>query len=192
MKQLLSYNELSEILKTYPDSWLLLFKRGSEKSDCAFDNYVRAAANVEGVTYFWADVNEVRDIHPVFGITTVPSLLEYKGGTLVNIVKGCHQPEQFSSLFENRVFVAGQSADEKPAKNVTVFTTPTCSWCTTLKRHLDAHQVRYREIDVSKDQKAAEAMVKRSGKQGVPQTDINGQMIVGFDRERINRLLDIR
>ena len=192
MKQLLSYNELSEILKTYPDSWLLLFKRGSEKSDCAFDNYGRAAAEVEGGTYFWADVNEVRDIHPVFGITTVPSLLEYKGGTLVNIVKGCHQPEQFSSLFENRVFVAGQSADEKPAKNVTVFTTPTCSWCTTLKRHLDAHQVRYREIDVSKDQKAAEAMVKRSGKQGVPQTDINGQMIVGFDRERINRLLDIR
>jgi glutaredoxin-like YruB-family protein len=192
MKQLLSYNELSEILKTYPDSWLLLYKRGSEKSDCAFDNYGRAAAEVEGGPYFWADVNEVRDIHPVFGITTVPSLLEYKGGTLVNIVKGCHQPEQFSSLFENRVFVAGQSADEKPAKNVTVFTTPTCSWCTTLKRHLDAHQVRYREIDVSKDQKAAEAMVKRSGKQGVPQTDINGQMIVGFDRERINRLLDIR
>jgi glutaredoxin-like YruB-family protein len=88
--------------------------------------------------------------------------------------------------------VAGQSADEKPAKNVTVFTTPTCSWCTTLKRHLDAHQIRYREVDVSKDQKAAEAMVRRSGQQGVPQTDINGQMIVGFDRERINRLLDIR
>ena len=192
MKQLLSYNELSEILKTYPDSWLLLFKRGSEKSDCAFDNYGRAAAEVEGGTYFWADVNQVRDIHPVFGITTVPSLLEFKGGALVNIIKGCHQPEQLSSLFENRVFVASQSADEKPAKNVTVFTTPTCSWCTTLKRHLDAHQVRYREIDVSKDQKAAEAMVKRSGQQGVPQTDISGQMIVGFDRERINRLLDIR
>ena len=192
MKQLLSYNELSEILKTYPDSWLLLFKRGSEKSDCAFDNYGRAAAEVEGGTYFWADVNQVRDIHPVFGITTVPSLLEFKGGALVNIIKGCHKPEQFSSLFENRVFVASQSADEKPAKNVTVFTTPTCSWCTTLKRHLDAHQVRYREIDVSKDQKAAEAMVKRSGQQGVPQTDISGQMIVGFDRERINRLLDIR
>ena len=45
--------------------------------------------------------------------------------------------------------------------------------------------------DVSKDQKAAEEMVLRSGQQGVPQTDINGQMIVGFDKNRINQLLEI-
>jgi glutaredoxin len=46
-------------------------------------------------------------------------------------------------------------------------------------------------VDVSKDQKAAEEMVRRSGQQGVPQTDINGEMIVGFDRNRINTLLGI-
>jgi len=45
---------------------------------------------------------------------------------------------------------------------------------------------------VSKDQKAAEAMVRKSGQLGVPQTEINGQMIVGFDRDRINRLLEIK
>ncbi len=192
MKQLLSNIELVEVLKTNPDAWLLLFKRGSEQSDCAYANYAKAAEKVEGASFLWADVNEVKDIHPVYQITTVPSLLEFKGGIMVNIVKGCHQHEHFKSLFENKVFVASQASDEKPAKNVTVFTTPTCSWCTTLKRHLDANHIRYREVDVSKDQKAAEAMVRRSGQQGVPQTDINGQMIVGFDRERINRLLDIR
>lgn len=192
MKQLLSHIELVEALKTNPDAWLLLFKRGSEQSDCAYANYAKAAEKVEGASFLWADVNEVKDIHPVYQITTVPSLLEFKGGIRVNIVKGCHQHEHFKSLFENKVFVASQASDEKPAKNVTVFTTPTCSWCTTLKRHLDANHIRYREVDVSKDQKAAEAMVRRSGQQGVPQTDINGQMIVGFDRERINRLLDIR
>lgn len=192
MKQLLSHSELSEALKTNPDAWLLLFKKGSEQSECAFGNYAKAAEKVAGACFLWADVNEVKDIHPVFQITTVPSLLEFKGGTMVNVVKGCHQHEQFKSLFENKVFVASQASDEKPVRNVTVYTTPSCSWCTTLKRHLDANQVRYREVDVSKDQKAAEAMVRRSGQQGVPQTDINGQMIVGFDRERINRLLDIR
>jgi glutaredoxin len=38
----------------------------------------------------------------------------------------------------------------------------------------------------------AEEMVRRSGQQGVPQTDINGEIIVGFDKARINRLLDIQ
>jgi len=35
-------------------------------------------------------------------------------------------------------------------------------------------------------------MVRKSGQQGVPQTEINGQMIVGFDRSRINQLLEIK
>ena len=54
------------------------------------------------------------------------------------------------------------------------------------------HQVRYREINVASDTAAAEAMVRKSGQQGVPQTEINGQMIVGFDKNRINQLLEIK
>jgi glutaredoxin len=46
-------------------------------------------------------------------------------------------------------------------------------------------------VDVSVDQKAAEEMVRKSGQQGVPQTDINGEIIVGFDKTRINTLLGI-
>jgi len=46
-------------------------------------------------------------------------------------------------------------------------------------------------VDVSADQKSAEVMLKRSGQQGVPQTEINGEIIVGFDKVRINRLLGI-
>jgi glutaredoxin len=51
--------------------------------------------------------------------------------------------------------------------------------------------VRYSDIDVSRDQKIAEDLVKRSGQQGVPQTDINGQIIVGFDQKRIDTLLGL-
>ncbi len=56
---------------------------------------------------------------------------------------------------------------------------------------MDQNAIKYKEIDVSKDQKAAEAMVRKSGQQGVPQTDIGGQMIVGFDKVKINTLLGI-
>ena len=78
------------------------------------------------------------------------------------------------------------------SKQVIVYTTPTCTWCTTLKTYLDQHQVRYRELNVAADGSAAEAMVRKSGQQGVPQTEINGQMIVGFDKARINQLLEIK
>ena len=73
-----------------------------------------------------------------------------------------------------------------------MYSTPTCTWCTTLKSYLDQKQIRYREINVASDTSAAEAMVRKSGQQGVPQTEINGQMIVGFDKIRINQLLEIK
>ena len=191
MKRITSLPELKDEIRTNENVWLLLFKKGSEQSDCAFRNFEKAGLNVTAVVLFIADVNEVRDIHPEYQITSVPSLLNFEKGELKNIVKGCHQPEQFSAIFEKVAFVSNSVAGDKPLKTVTVYTTPTCSWCTTLKRHLDVHGVRYREINVAADQKAAEEMVRKSGQQGVPQTDINGQMIVGFDRVRINTLLGI-
>ena len=56
---------------------------------------------------------------------------------------------------------------------------------------MDHHGIRYREINVAADQKAAEEMVRKSGQQGVPQTDINGQIVVGFDKTKLNSLLGI-
>ncbi|HIE15791.1 MAG TPA: NrdH-redoxin, partial [Bacteroidales bacterium] len=82
--------------------------------------------------------------------------------------------------------------DDKPQKRVTVYSTPSCSWCNTLKTHLRKHRIRFTDIDVSQDQAAAEAMVRRSGQQGVPQTDIEGEIIIGFDKNRINTLLGIQ
>ena len=192
MKQVHSFNQFQEELNAGGSVWLLLVKTGSEQSDCALRNYAVAVGQIEGHQFCYADVNGVRDIHPAYSISSVPSLIEFRGHQLVNVYKGCHQPAQFKAIFENAIFVSKNQEEGKPVRNVIVYTTPTCSWCTTLKRHLDIHQVRYREVDVSKDQKAAEAMVRKSGQQGVPQTEINGQIIVGFDRERINRLLEIK
>lgn len=191
MKGITSLNDFKKAIQTNESVWLLLYKKGSEKSDCAFENINKASElNPEKVLYF-ADVNEVRDIHPEYHITSVPTLLNFEKGELKNVVKGCHNPEQLKGIFEKMAVNISSSGEEKPQKNVTVYTTPTCTWCTTVKRHLDANGVRYREVNVAADQKAAEEMVKRSGQQGVPQTDINGQIVVGFDKTRINSLLGI-
>jgi len=52
--------------------------------------------------------------------------------------------------------------------------------------------VQFTDIDVSKNQQAAQEMVRKSGQQGVPQTDIDGTIIVGFDKTRINNLLGLK
>ncbi|MCF6333400.1 MAG: glutathione S-transferase N-terminal domain-containing protein [Draconibacterium sp.] len=191
MKGISNINVLKQELQSNENAWLLLFKKGSEQSDCAFENYAKASKIAKNTVLYYADVSEVRDIHGEFNIDSVPSLLNFEKGVLKNIVKGCHKPEQFNAIFEKSVFVVAGSNGEMPRKNVTVYTTPTCTWCTTVKRHLQENGIQYREVDVSADQKAAEEMVRRSGQQGVPQTDINGQMIVGFDKIRINSLLGI-
>lgn len=191
MKEISSLNELKLTLQPNENVWLLLYKKGSEQSDCAYDNFKKTEVDTGKNVLCFADVNEVRDIHPEFKITSVPSLLHFENGVLKNVVKGCHQPDQFKMIFEKAAFVAVASGEKKPQKNVTVYTTPTCSWCTTVKRHLDENNIRYREVNVAADQKAAEAMVKKSGQQGVPQTEINGQIVVGFDKTRINSLLGI-
>ncbi|MCB2220899.1 MAG: glutaredoxin family protein [Bacteroidetes bacterium] len=119
-------------------------------------------------------------------------MLEFEKGKFVNVLKGCHEPGFYKSFFENAVYAAKVASGEaKPQKRVTVYSTPTCSWCNTLKTHLKKHGVRYRDVDVSKDQNAAQEMQRKSGQMGVPQTDIDGQIIVGFDKNRINTLLGI-
>ena len=191
MKEISNLDELKLNLQPNENVWLLLYKKGSEQSDCAYDNFKNSEVKTEKNVLCFADVNEVRDIHPEFKITSVPSLLHFENGKLKNVVKGCHQPEQFKAIFEKAAFAAVTGGEKKPQKNVTVYTTPTCSWCTVVKRHLQENNIGYREINVAADQKAAEAMVKKSGQQGVPQTEINGQIVVGFDKTRINSLLGI-
>lgn len=80
----------------------------------------------------------------------------------------------------------------KQQPTVIVFSTPTCSWCRAVKQHFKKHQIRFKEIDISRDESAARDMVRRTGQRGVPVTLINNRPIVGFNKSEINRMLDIR
>lgn len=75
---------------------------------------------------------------------------------------------------------------------VTVYSTPTCTFCSAAKRYLRERSIPFREVDVSRDAKAAADMVRKTGQQGVPVLDINGKIIVGFDKLKINAALGIR
>ena len=73
--------------------------------------------------------------------------------------------------------------------NVKIYTTPTCGYCHQAKRFLAERGVVYIEYDVSQDQAAAEEMVRLTGHMGVPVIVIDGEVIIGFDRPRLEQLL---
>ena len=79
----------------------------------------------------------------------------------------------------------------KNMKKVKVFTTPVCAYCITLKNFLKGENIEFEEIDVSSDEKAADEMIEKSGQMGVPVLDIEGEIIVGFDKEKILKSLNI-
>jgi glutaredoxin-like YruB-family protein len=184
-----SHQDLLEKTAGFKRAYVLIYKKGNEVSDCSYESLTKAHKDHGEIPVFIVDVNHVRDVHTEYGITSAPSLLVFEGGEYRNVVKGCNEPGFYASLFEN--IIPEVRADGKPQKRVTVYTTPTCTWCTTIKTYLRKNGIRYTEVDVSRDQNAAEEMVRKSGQQGVPQTDINGEIIVGFDKTKINRLLEI-
>lgn len=74
---------------------------------------------------------------------------------------------------------------------VKVFTTKTCPYCVTLKEFLKQHNIEFKEIDVGEDEKGREEMIEKSGQMYVPVVEIDGQIVVGFNKERISELLGI-
>jgi len=74
--------------------------------------------------------------------------------------------------------------------DVKVYSTPTCPYCTMTKNYLKEKGIKFDEIDVSMNQEAADRMVNKSGQMGVPVVEINGEMIIGFDKEKIEKKLN--
>ena len=77
-------------------------------------------------------------------------------------------------------------------KKVKIFSTPACAFCYTLKQYLKDHKINFEDIDVSKDNEALEEMIRNTGQMTVPVIEIDGHVVIGFDKERINELLNIK
>lgn len=69
---------------------------------------------------------------------------------------------------------------------ITVYTAQSCPYCTMAKRYLSSKGIAFEEVDVSVDREKAMEMVSKSGQMGVPQIEINGRMIVGFNQPAID------
>jgi thioredoxin len=131
-------------------------------------------------------------------ITTLPSVAIFRDGQLIHTLIGVQPDYVYQQALEAVLQSAAsstaredRSTGAKPQHSVTVFSTPTCPWCSRLKAYLRQRNIPFKDIDVSRDTQAAQEMVRRSGQMGVPQAWIDGQVVVGFDRTRIDALLGL-
>ena len=72
---------------------------------------------------------------------------------------------------------------------VKIYTTNHCPYCVMAKEFFKKNDVKYTEINVEEDEAAAEEMIEKSGQMGVPVIEINGEIIVGFNRNAIEKAL---
>lgn len=75
------------------------------------------------------------------------------------------------------------------AKKVKVYSTPTCGYCKMAKAWLKEHKIAFEDINVAEDEQARNEMIEKSGEIGVPQIEIGNKIIVGFDKEALEKEL---
>jgi len=75
---------------------------------------------------------------------------------------------------------------------VKIYTTPTCPYCKLAKEFMAQHNVEFEEVDVSRDEHALHEMVAKSGQLGVPVIDVDGKIMIGFNRSKLTELLGLK
>jgi glutaredoxin-like YruB-family protein len=178
-------------VKTQNEFFLLGFY--NDKSDNAKEAMKRLDAahdDFSDTPVYVVNATNVRDIHPLLGVNSVPTILALKKGAVAKNIQGLQSKEHYEMLFYDAP-VHNADGSEKKQPSVMVYSTPTCSWCNRLKQYLRKNRVLFSDIDVSRDQNAAKELVNRTGQMGVPQTNIGGEWIVGFDQAKFDKLLGI-
>jgi glutaredoxin-like YruB-family protein len=76
-------------------------------------------------------------------------------------------------------------------KDVKIYSTPSCPYCMRTKQFLKDNNISFQDFDVSNDESKAKEMTEKSGQMGVPVIDIEGKIVVGFDKEAISSALGL-
>ena len=75
---------------------------------------------------------------------------------------------------------------------IKVYSSPMCAYCTTLKEFLKENSIEFEDIDVSQNIAAQDEMIKKTKQMTIPVIEIDGDIVVGFDKKKICELLDIK
>ncbi len=186
-----SKTKFGEILAREKSFVLFAFyTEASDKSKTALEILKNFEQKNKNVGVYSINARSVPDIHPDFGITSVPAVLVFKEGRKINLIYGIQSEQYYENLLGE--YTAPSNSGEKKVPRIVVYTSDGCPWCARAKEYLRKLHIPFREINVSRKPAEAERLVKKTGQMGTPQLDINGNFVVGFDKPKIDRFLGIR
>ncbi len=81
---------------------------------------------------------------------------------------------------------------EEKQNKIKVYGAKVCPYCVSLKEYLDEKGFKFEYIDVGEDEKEAKYIIEKSGQRGIPVSEIDGEIIIGFDKVKIDKLLGIK
>lgn len=192
IQEIQSRKQFESIKRNTDDLLLVVFYTGaSQKSQQAVEALSKLQEQNPDSEIYKVNAKKVPDIHPEFNISSVPTLLVFRHGKPAEFIYGVQTEGFYSKILEKFHAASNDGESAGTRHQVTVYTTPTCPYCTQVKRYLDEYNVRYTEVDVASDPSAAQELVNRTGQQGVPQTEIDGQFVIGDNTAEIDKLLDL-
>jgi len=165
------------------------FSDAAQRGSAELEEFTRQH---DDVPVYMVDVEQVRGLHKEFGVKKVPTVLLLEKGKVTRFIEGVHSARFYAVHLSGAAASRGAGAGQATARRVIVYSGPGCPACGQLKAYLRRHGVGFREVDISRDPRAAAKIARRSGMMAVPQTDVNGRLVVGFDRAKLDRLLGIQ
>lgn len=185
-------DQLDQVLGRDQDLLLAFVVDRSQGSTAARQALESVLASHPDARIYAVDARSVRNAAARFHVTAVPTVVRVRDGKTLDRIVGPQPPATYAALLDPAPRVRSDSsrmASRQPS--VKIYVTNSCPWCRRLEAYLDQRGVRYSKVNVDNDRAAAQTMVQKSGQMGVPQAEIGGQMVVGFDKVRIDRLLNL-
>lgn len=184
--------DLNEVREKHQDYFILLFWGDfSEAAGRTLSELKEFAGDYPDIPVYGVDVGKVKGAHKEYGVHTVPTVLAIKDGETARFIEGAESAAFYGVQLGGAAPAKLAKPSKKKTNRVTVYSGPGCPACGTVKAYLRKNGVAFREIDISRDQQAAEKIIKRSGQRAIPQIDINGRLVVGFDQKKLDQLLGI-
>ena len=183
-------DHLEEVQAKHKEFLIILFYGSfSSASKRALAELERFSMEDRKAPVYGIDVEKVKGVHKQFRVERVPTVVALRRGNVTQRLEGVE-----SAGFYARILSGARPSQYKAGKGsaprrVVVYSGPGCPACGSAKAYLRRQGISFREVDIARDQNAAQSLVKRSGQMAVPQIDIDGHLIVGFDREKIDRII---
>lgn len=186
-------DHLTDIRAKHKDYFVLVFWGSfSDASGRALNELKQFSDDYKKIPLCVVDVQTVKDVHKEYSVTNVPTVVVVKNGKEHDRIEGVQSAAYYAMCLGGAAPTNIARPTKKKALRVTVYTSPGCAPCGQVKKYLRDNGISFRAIDISRDERAARDIVRRSGQQAVPQIDINGRIVVGFDKSKLSALLGIK